>query len=174
MNILLRTFQACDFDTIISWIDNPHTLSLWAGATFSFPLDKDQLQRYLDKANDRYPWRRLYAAVDKDNGKLVGHIEFSDIWPHLSLRFARILIGDPAARGKGHGQVILRQALALAYAHFNVARVDLGVKKENLLAINCYRKAGFNDIGLWPEAIETPIGWIDVQWMTHTRGDLRP
>jgi RimJ/RimL family protein N-acetyltransferase len=174
MNIILRTFQAGDFDTVISWIDGPKTLSLWAGATFSYPLDRDQLQRYLDKATERYPWRRLYAVVDQDDEKLIGHFEFSDIWPHLSLRFARILIGDPASRGKGYGQAILAEALKLAYADFNVARVDLGVKKENLLAINCYRKAGFKDIGLWPEAIETPIGWIDVHWMSHTRKEQQP
>ncbi|SFG85965.1 GNAT family N-acetyltransferase [Pseudomonas sp. NFACC45] len=173
MNITLRTFQASDFDTVISWIDGPQTLSLWAGATFTYPLDKEQLERYLAKAQERYPWRFLYAVVDQDE-KLIGHIEFSDIWPHLSLRFARILIGDPESRGKGYGQAILRQALALAYTRFNVARVDLGVKKENLLAINCYRKAGFKDIGLWPQAIETPIGWIDVHWMTHTREEQCP
>ncbi|BBP65609.1 hypothetical protein PHLH5_31500 [Pseudomonas sp. Cab53] len=173
MNVTLRPFQASDFDTVMSWIDCPETLSLWAGATFTYPLDKEQLQRYLDKAGERYPWRSLFGVLDPDE-KLIGHIEFSDIWPHLSLRFARILIGDPDARGKGHGQAILRQALALAYERFNVARVDLGVKKENLLAINCYRKAGFKDIGLWPEAIDTPIGWIDVHWMTHTRKEQTP
>jgi RimJ/RimL family protein N-acetyltransferase len=174
MNITLRAFQERDFDTVISWIDGPQTLSLWAGATFTYPLEKEQLQRYLDKAGERYPWRSLYAVVDQDTEQLIGHIEFSDIWPHLSLRFARILIGDPGSRGKGHGQAILRQALALAYARYNVARVDLGVKKENLLAINCYRKAGFKDIGLWPQAIDTPIGWIDVHWMTHTREEQKP
>ena len=170
MTVTLRPFDRGDFDRLISWIASTEDLRDWAGAFFAGPLDHARLTRYLESADDPQSRRRIFTAVVED--RAIGHIELSHIWPHLSGRLSRTLIGDPGERGKGLGTAMVRSLATLAFADYAFDRIDLGVSDRNGAAIACYGKAGFRHVGTWPDAMDTAAGPIDVYWMTLRREDF--
>jgi RimJ/RimL family protein N-acetyltransferase len=164
--IELQPFGPEDFQRVLEWIDTPETLALWAGATFSYPLDSEQLKCYAQRATESLPWRHIFKVVDTASEKVIGHVELSDVWPDLSARIARVIVGEKGVRGRGFGAAIVTAAVAFAVKKYRVDRVDLGVKRQNAVAIRCYEKCGFVSVGVWQKALNTPAGYIDVQWMT--------
>jgi RimJ/RimL family protein N-acetyltransferase len=46
---------------------------------------------------------------------------------------------------------------------------NFGVDIDNLVAIRCYRRQGFEHVGTWPHAMEAGPKLIDVYWMTLSR-----
>ncbi len=170
MTVTLRPFERGDFDRLISWIATPEALSEWAGGFFAGPLDDARLARYLEGADDPEARRRIFTAMADD--RAIGHIELSHIWPRLSGRLSRALIGDPRERGKGLGTAMVRALATLAFADYAFDRIDLGVSDRNGAAIACYQRAGFRHVGTWTEGMETAAGTIDVYWMTLARTDF--
>ncbi len=170
MTVTLRPFERGDFDGLIAWITTPEDLSEWAGGFFAGPLDHARLTRYLESANDPESRRCIFTAMMGD--RAIGQIELSHIWPHLSGRLSRALIGDPRARGKGLGAAMVRSLATLAFADYAFDRIDLGVSDRNAAAIACYQRAGFRHVGTWTEGMETAAGPIDVTWMTLARADF--
>lgn len=169
VRITLVEFARDDIPRLISWIRSAEDLSAWAGAFFAYPLDDAQLERYLHSAQGECPRRRIFKAVQADSGEAVGHIELSHIWPHLSGRLSRVLVGDPARRGQGIGTEMVRTLLQQAFAEYSFWRIDLGVDAANRPAIACYQRAGFEHVGTWPRAMKTTVGVIDVSWMSIAR-----
>ena len=167
--IELVEFGREDIPRLMSWIRSPEDLAAWAGAFFIYPLDEAKLERYLDSGRGDRPQRRIFKARDADSGEAVGHIELSHIWPHLSGRVSRVLVADPALRGRGVGTRMVRALVQQAFAEYAFAHLDLGVDAANLRAIACYRRAGFFHVGTWPQAMRTAAGVIDVYWMSITR-----
>ena len=165
--IELQPFEQQDQNRLLSWVTDPVTLALWAGARFSYPLDHQQLETYRLSITNAAPARAIFKAVETDRSEVVGHIELSDIWPYLSARVARVLVGPTALRGRGIGGAIVSAAVDFADWKYKVSRVDLGVKKENVAGRKCYARVGFREVGVWPYAISTPIFDIDVVWMTR-------
>ncbi len=170
MTVTLRPFERGDFDRLIAWIATPEALSDWAGGFFAGTLDHASLTRSLESADDPDSRRRIFTAMAGE--RAIGHIELSHIWPHLSGRLSRALIGDARERGKGLGTAMVRCLATQAFDDYAFDRIDLGVSDRNRAAIACYEKAGFRHVGTWPEAMETPAGPIDVYWMTLTRADF--
>ena len=167
--IELIAFMREDIPRLIGWIRSREDLAAWAGAFFTYPLDEAKLERYLSSGQGESPQRRIFKAVDADSGEAVGHIELSHIWPHLSARISRVLVGDPAFRGHGVGTRIVRALLQQAFAEYSFGRIDLGVDAANRRAIACYQRAGFAHVGTWPQALKTTVGVIDVYWMSIPR-----
>jgi RimJ/RimL family protein N-acetyltransferase len=64
---------------------------------------------------------------------------------------------------------MVARAAGFSFETHHVARIDLGVAAENIVAIACYRRHGFDHVGTWPQAIRMGPQIIDVCWMTLTR-----
>jgi RimJ/RimL family protein N-acetyltransferase len=165
-SLRLRPFDQNDFERLISWVPTPEAVGLWSGAFFRYPLDEGQLQRYLDSASQPNA-RVIFTALGPSN-EAVGHIEVSMIWPYLSSRLSRVIVA-PDRRGSGVGGAMVAAATAFSFETHHVARIDLGVETNNLAAISCYRRQGFEHVGIWPQAIKLNTHAIDVCWMTLTR-----
>jgi RimJ/RimL family protein N-acetyltransferase len=167
VEIRLRPFGREDFQRLISWLPDAAAHSAWCGAHFRFPLDVAQLERYLQAGQSASA--RIFTAIG-GSGEAVGHVEISHIWPHLSSRLSRVLV-MPGHRGQGIGARMVSRALTLSFTEHAVDRIDLGVAVDNETAIGCYRKLGFVQVGLWPQALTTATGTIDVCWMTLSRAN---
>jgi RimJ/RimL family protein N-acetyltransferase len=166
--IALQPFGREDFSRLISWLPTEPDLVEWCAAFFRYPLTNDQLERYLEST--KQPNSRLIftARSTGDEEEVVGHIEVSHIWPHLSCRLSRLLVA-PHQRCRGFASAMVAQALSVSFAQYFVDRVDLGVSANNSAAIGCYLKSGFVRGGTWPNAIVTGSSTVDVIWMTVTR-----
>jgi RimJ/RimL family protein N-acetyltransferase len=159
----LRPFGEGDFAHLISWVPDAPSLSQWCAGFFKHPLSDDQLKRYLESANQ--PLTRNIYVAETTIGDAVGHVELSMIWPHLSCRLSRVLV-DPGRRRGRLGTELVTLAIELAFREYKVARIDLGVSKENERAIAFYKRIGFDWVGTWPNAIATSAGMLTVYWMT--------
>ena len=147
--IKLRYFEPADFKQLIDWVETPEFMLQWAGPSFVFPLTEFQLQEYLKDANQEHSAAFIYSAVDKETGKLIGHISLTRIdRNNRSARIGRVLVGDQNVRGQGVGRQMMTEVLKVAFDELNLHRVSLGVFDFNKSAISCYEKVGFQKEGL--------------------------
>lgn len=147
--IKLRYFEPADFNQLIDWVDTAELMLQWAGPSFVFPLTKYQLDEYLRGANVKNSSKYIYSVIDEETDKLIGHISLTRIdQNNRSARIGRVLIGDPAAKGKGICRPMMQQVLKIAFDELELHRVTLGVFDFNKPAITCYERVGFRKEGL--------------------------
>ncbi|GGC98718.1 aminoglycoside N(6')-acetyltransferase [Thalassobacillus devorans] len=147
--IELQYFTQDDFDQLIRWVDSEKFLIQWAGPSFSYPLDKSQLNDYLGGANDDHADKLIYKVVHTKTGTVVGHISLARIdRENRSARIGRVLVGDQSYRGQGICRQMIERIVRIAFEDIELHRVSLGVFDFNDSAISCYQKAGFKKEGL--------------------------
>ncbi|MFC2949864.1 GNAT family N-acetyltransferase [Virgibacillus sediminis] len=149
MTVELRFFERRDFHQLMEWVDSPEFLMQWAGPSFSFPLTEKQLDDYLEDSNLDRSEKYIYSVIQKDTGKLIGHISLVHIDRYnRSGRIGRVLVGDPKARGNRVGRQMVQSVLKIAFEELHLHRVSLGVFDFNKPAITCYENLGFQKEGL--------------------------
>lgn len=145
----LKYFERSDFKQLIDWIDSPEFLLQWGGPVFDYPLNDNQLKKYIDNANHDYGETLVYKVIEKESGDVIGHISLGRIdRKNKSARVGKVLVGNKNARGKGIGQQMITEILKIAFDELHLHRVSLGVFDFNVSAITCYEKAGFIKEGL--------------------------
>jgi RimJ/RimL family protein N-acetyltransferase len=148
--ITLRPFERSDFKRLISWVPTPEAHGQWCGSFFRYPLDESRLQRYLDSAS-RPNTRAIFTALLPSGraGRSCRDQQYLVVSVHL-----------------GIGAGMVSRAVTFSFDTHHVDRIDLGVDIDNLVAIRCYRRQGFEHVGTWPHAMEAGPKLIDVYWMT--------
>ncbi|MES1190757.1 MAG: GNAT family protein [Steroidobacter sp.] len=151
--IALEPFDAADIDQLLSWLRTESDLIQWAGAAMNFPLTRAQLVKYFDNTQRNHGTHYVYRVREQQSNHIIGHCGLSSISrAHRSCRLSRILIGDREHRGKGYGQDMVRQLLAIAFNELKLHRVELDVFDFNTAAIRCYERCGFIREGLRRDA----------------------
>jgi len=144
MDVLLEPCSDADLDELLRWVDSRELLALWAGPSFRWPLSRGQLRRYLHDARQPLSRRRVFRAVDASSHAWVGHLDLSDIDTLRGTAWiGRVLIGDPALRGRGAGTRMLEKVLELAFDELGLSHVELHVSEINEPARRCYSRLGF-------------------------------
>ncbi|MDV2685645.1 GNAT family protein [Alkalihalophilus lindianensis] len=144
IRIELNYFMRSHFEQLIHWIETPEFLLQWGAPTFTFPLDKEQLEKYLKDANNDTSSTKIYSVIEKGSGKVIGHIALGNIdRKNKSARVGKVLVGDKTLRGKGIGPQMMSEILKIAFNELFLHRVSLGVFDFNTSAIACYEKSGF-------------------------------
>ncbi|WP_299291150.1 GNAT family protein [uncultured Mucilaginibacter sp.] len=125
------------FHFLSRWITNADLLFQFAGTEFSYPITEKQIEHYQHKNPDR----SFYIGLNKENEAVA----FGEIIPQENNipRIGRLLIGNPADRGKGFGTSFIHLLLAECKKRFQTETVELFVLEDNLPAIHCYQKIGF-------------------------------
>jgi RimJ/RimL family protein N-acetyltransferase len=140
----LQRFTNQDFSRLIGWVQDARLLLQWSGPSYTYPLDQLQLKENQWEAELTEPRRHHFRAVERSTGAVIGHIELVH---HRDApqngRLARVLIGLPAARGRGLGEEMVRQAVDFGFADLGLDLVDLAVYTFNTAAIACYQRIGF-------------------------------
>ena len=134
---MLIPFSAEHFWWLAKWITDKEILFQSSGTYFRFPLSLQQLENYQEK----HPDRRFYMSYLDDTPYAFGElIPKADQPPRL----ARLLIGDPNLRGKGLGELFVRELIEEARRLYAPEELDLFVLEWNTSAIRCYQKVGFH------------------------------
>ncbi|MFZ4454479.1 GNAT family N-acetyltransferase [Salibacterium aidingense] len=135
-------FQKEDYEQLKSWIPDASFLLQWAGPQFSYPLDDEQLDRYVGGEDQPNLERLVYKVVEDDT--VIGHISLGMIdRENRSARIGKVLVGDSGARGRGTGSQMIEKMCGIAFDEMGLHRVSLGVWDFNQAAVRCYEKAGF-------------------------------
>ncbi len=135
--VILTPFQPSDFDRLISWIGDKDLLVTIAGTEWTYPLTAEQLQVYLDK-----PESHAFNLVDDAQNITLGHTELI-VYDDGTCKIDKLIIGDPAYRGKGLCPQVMQELLDYAFTQLPIHTVELNVFDWNSGAIRCYEKVGF-------------------------------
>lgn len=130
-------YQPAHFNFLNKWITSPDLLFQFAGTTFSFPITENQLNKY----QSENPERCFYIGLNDESEPVA----FGEIIPQETNipRIGRLLIGNPANRGKGYGTAFIHLLLQKCRLQFQTKTVELFVLEDNFPAIKCYQKIGF-------------------------------
>ncbi|MEK4838051.1 GNAT family N-acetyltransferase [Bacillus sp. FSL L8-0152] len=146
--IKLKTFKKSDFKQLINWINSEEFLIQWSGNAFTFPLDEQQLEKYIESANTL-----AFKVVDEETSDVIGHISLGQIDNiNKSARIGKVLVGNTKMRGRSIGKHMMKAVLHIAFDELKLHRVTLGVYDFNISAISCYEKIGFVKEGLLRES----------------------
>jgi aminoglycoside 6'-N-acetyltransferase len=128
--------------------------------------DSDESVGYSGGEDDNYDWdyelprivtwrEFLIAEVDSVPIGMVVLIdalrEESHYWGHDLPRDAwaiDIWIGDQMNRSKGHGTLMMKQALQRCFAEYRASVVLIDPLRTNHRAIDFYRRVGFKEVGV--------------------------
>ncbi|WP_142329876.1 GNAT family N-acetyltransferase [Bacillus thuringiensis] len=146
--IKLESFKKSDFKQLINWINSEEFLIQWSGNAFTFPLDEQQLEKYIESANTL-----AFKVVDEETSDVIGHISFGQIDNiNKSARIGKVLVGNTKMRGRSIGKHMMKAVLHIVFDELKLHRVTLGVYDFNTSAISCYEKIGFVKEGLLRES----------------------
>ncbi|MDA1600493.1 GNAT family protein [Bacillus cereus] len=146
--IKLKQFTRTDFKQLINWIDSEEFLIQWSGNAFAYPLNEQQLEKYIESSNTL-----AFKVIDEETKKVIGHISLGQIDNiNKSARIGKVLVGDTKMRGRSIGKHIMKAVLQIAFEELKLHRVTLGVYDFNTSAISCYEKIGFVKEGLLRES----------------------
>lgn len=146
--IKLEPLKRSDFKQLINWIDSEEFLIQWSGNAFTYPLNEQQLENYIESSNTL-----AFKVIDEESKKVVGHISLGQIDNiNKSARIGKVLVGDTKMRGRSIGKHMMKAVLQVAFEELKLHRVTLGVYDFNTSAILCYEKIGFVKEGLLRES----------------------
>lgn len=146
--IKLEPLKRSDFKQLINWINSEEFLIQWSGNAFTYPLNDQQLEQYIESTNTL-----AFKVIDEDNKEVIGHISLGQIDNiNRSARIGKVLVGDTKMRGRSIGKHMMKAVLHIAFEELKLHRVTLGVYDFNTSAISCYEKIGFVKEGLLRES----------------------
>lgn len=146
--IKLEPLKRSDFKQLINWIDSEEFLIQWSGNAFTYPLNDQQLEQYIESKNTL-----AFKVIDEESKEVIGHISLGQIDNiNKSARIGKVLVGDTKMRGRSIGKHMMKAVLHIAFEELKLHRVTLGVYDFNTSAISCYEKIGFVKEGLLRES----------------------
>ncbi len=169
--IYLRPLEAADAtSSYAGWLNDGATTRFMESG--HFPSTRESVAEYIASTAGRRDLIFLAIVLEEDD-RHAGNVKLGPInWIHRNAEFG-ILIGDPAARGRGIGSEATRLVLGHAFDRLNLHRVALGVVADNLPAIRSYEKVGFREEGTYRQAILREGGFVDVKRMAILASEFR-
>ena len=112
------------------------------------PYTIDNLRGYLEavQKNDKI----LFWAIHlKENNKHIGNIKIDPVNRYHGYGEYGIMMGDRAEWGKGYAAEASKRIIDYCFNEEALRKVTLGVVKENISAVNLYKKLGFEIEGIY-------------------------
>jgi RimJ/RimL family protein N-acetyltransferase len=169
--LVLRPFDATDFDALASWFADQAELLTWGGSDVRYPLDIAQMAGMLAQTASDPPARLAWTA--EVAGAKAGHIQLVLEWGNRTARIARVVVAPPY-REQGLGGRMLASVLATAFDELSLRRVELNVFGGNTAAQALYARAGFQHEGTRRSAVAAGEDRWDVMIMGMLRSDYGP
>ena len=122
----------------VDWM-NDEEVNRYLESGGDYTLEK--LNDYLEEVerNPKYFW----AIILKETNKHIGNIKIDPIdLNHLFGEYG-IMIGERTVWGKGIAEEVSKTILDFCFTSLDLKKINLGVKKNNLMAIRLYEKLGF-------------------------------
>jgi RimJ/RimL family protein N-acetyltransferase len=129
------------------------------------PLSGDEVERLV---RDRFTTAQmlafaLYERIGTEE-HLIGSCTLANLDIENGAASFHLMIGEPAARGRGLGSEATRLVARFAFEALSLHRISLTLFAFNEAALRCYTKAGFTEEGRMRDAI-TRDGrrWDEIQ-----------
>lgn len=132
--------ESLDYEQVAEWIDTEKVHAMWCAGLIPYPMTRQDFHGLLEK-NAREWTDSAYVATE-DDGTVIGFFCYSVNTDHNE-GFLKLIVVDPAKRGRGYGRKMLELALQYAFDITGADQVQLNVFTENSAARRCYEKIGF-------------------------------
>ena len=106
-----------------------------------------------------------YSIIDLEKDELIGNCGFLEIDHVNQTAETGIFIGDNHCRNKGYGTEALSLLIDYGFKALNLHNVMLRVYEFNKIAIRCYEKVGFKQIGKRRESLLRNLEQHNVLYM---------
>lgn len=148
----LREIKKEDLKAINQWRNDPELISC-LGAPFRYinlEVDFKWFENYMSNRNNCI----RCAIVDEDYVEdILGLVSLTGIDYIHRCAALHIMIGNESCRGKGIGTFAVNAMLEHGFLNMNLHRIELGVLKNNKVAIGLYEKCGFVKEGAKRKAV---------------------
>jgi RimJ/RimL family protein N-acetyltransferase len=167
----LRAIERGDIPILVGWFNDPEVrqhLILYE------PLSREKEEHWFDALLDMKD--RYFFIIEIQKGEQWASIGTVDLfrvdWKNRVVNFG-ITIGEKIYWGKGYGSDATCTALLFAFHELNLYRVEWEVFEENLRAIRCYEKIGFQHEGTRRKAFFRDGSNHDVYFMGILQDEFR-
>ena len=113
-----------------------------------------------------------YSIIDIEKNELVGNCGFLDIDHVNQTAEAGIFIGNKDYRNKGYGTEAFSLLIDYGFNALNFHNIMLKVYEYNKIAIRCYEKIGFRQIGIRREALQRNLERHNIVFMDLLSNDF--
>ena len=157
--VTLRDFRPADADAVHRWFNDERVTADLVGSRDGFsPKDaKGWVKRAMETSKDR-----KWAITIDGSDEVVGFVALfgldRDVGPELA-----VLVGDPAAWGRGVAREAERQACIHAFRELGAHRIHAEIPATNEAAQKVVTFLGFRQEGLLRKAIRRGDEAIDNQ-----------
>jgi RimJ/RimL family protein N-acetyltransferase len=148
-NVELRDFQPDDAPAVHRWFNDERVTADLVGRRESF--GEDDARRWVDRAMDRSRDRK-WAIVLDGGAEPVGFVALFGLDRETGPELA-VLVGDPAAWGKGVAGEAERQACIAAFGEHGAHRIHAEIPATNVPAQHVVTRLGFKREGVMRRAI---------------------
>lgn len=157
--VTLRDFRAGDAEAVHRWFNDERVTADLVGSRDSFELDdaRGWVERAIEAGRDR----KWAITIDGDD-EAVGFVALFGLDRELGPELA-VLVGDPAAWGKGVAREAERQACIQAFERHGAHRVHAEIPATNEAAQKVVTFLGFQREGVMRRAIRRGDERIDNQ-----------
>jgi len=155
--IELRDFRPDDAQAVVRWFNDPQVTADLVGSRDSFSDDdaRGWVERAIDTGRDR-----KWAIVLDGGSEPVGFVALFGLERETGPELA-VLVGDPAAWGKGVAREAERQACVHAFEDHGAHRIHAEIPATNRAAQKVVTFLGFKREGVMRKAIQREDGPVD-------------
>jgi ribosomal-protein-alanine N-acetyltransferase len=126
----------------LSWMNDPEVfLYLETGGNYSM----NELQEYVKFSIEKNIF--FWAITIKETGKHIGNIKIDPVSQRHGTGEYGIMLGDRAAWRKGYAAEASIGLINYCFAKLGIRKINLGVVKDNVSAVQLYEKLGFKTEG---------------------------
>lgn len=172
---VFKRVESQDLQLLFRWFNQPYIAELWAE-----PKTWDEFrEKWLDKILKDFNY---VAYID---GVSIGYIRYYHVNDDDRKNFAGVyipepsvgsdlFIGEPEYLGKGYGAEMIRQFIAFVKSQEpNCKAMVIDPASDNLRAIACYEKVGFQKVGTYTMPYGTIHGPGPIELMIYFMDDAR-
>jgi len=160
MRPLIKKFNEFDSANIYALVSDAYQTSPFMSETLEekFP-DLEALERHMNELSSR---PGAIAIVAEQEGVIYGYLTIMPRYQAKLRHTADLNMGvRHAARGKGIGTLLLREALRQAEESGELEIIYLMVRADNLSAIRLYENSGFEHVAQLDHDIKTIEGYYN-------------
>jgi RimJ/RimL family protein N-acetyltransferase len=157
VEVMLRDFRLDDAEAVHRWFNDERVTADLVGSRDSFALDdaRSWVERAIDTSRDR-KWAITIDGADDAVGFVALFGLDRETGPELA-----VLVGDPAAWGKGVAREAERQACIHAFDDYSAHRIHAEIPATNKAAQKVVTFLGFQREGVMRKAILREDGPVD-------------
>ncbi len=160
--LYLSPVSADDVDTYLKWLNEDSTVAVNFGQYSNVLSSIKDLNWIYEPPQNMH----RFSVVLHENDVLIESISIHNI-DHLNRNaYIGIFIGEEKFRNNGYGAEAIKLILTYGFKTLNLHSINLSVHADNNLAISCYKKLGFVEVGRFPEVLFVDGKYIDKVYMS--------